>query len=150
MGHFCYCTFKLSVCKMPVNALKIVKNEQGKSWFAWYALFHASRSSCRCVTSTAHQWIQLESPLWFLLSFVIIQSLEGLRINLQSLALRKLRNWSDNMLHNTRSTAQISQQLLIQLDSLADAQQTEREREKRTNQRQGWKEKENVIRRWNL
>lgn len=37
---------------------------------------------------------------------------------------------ADNMLHNTRSTAQISQQLLIQLDSLADAQQTEREKDK--------------------
>ncbi len=50
---------------------------------------------------------------------------------------------ADNMLHNTRSTAQISQQLLIQLDSLADAQQTERERKRKEQTRdRGERERE--------
>ncbi len=32
-GHFCYCTFKGSVCKMPVNALKNLQKRARKILF---------------------------------------------------------------------------------------------------------------------
>lgn len=124
MGHFCYCIFKVSLCKVLfVNALQNLR-----AWKILFCMICFLLMHCVLHAGELQVWHISESDFNHLSDSFYLLLLFRFREAEDKSAIfgSQKPHRADNMLHNTKSTAQISQQL--RTASFLSSSRTDRER----------------------